>query len=71
MNPSLAVGSGSGRNEIIFTLVLYYESLLLLYTFKENYQDILRIAHSIQERKVEASTIFSKLGSYARKNNLE
>lgn len=37
---------------------------------QENYQDILRIAHSIQERKVEASTIFSKLGSYARKNSL-
>lgn len=37
---------------------------------KENYQDILRVAHSIQERKVEASTILSKLGSYARKNSL-
>lgn len=37
---------------------------------KENYDDVLRVAHSIQERKVEASTILSKLGSYARKNSL-
>lgn len=37
---------------------------------KENYQDVLRVAHSIQERKVEASTILSKLGSYARRNSL-
>ncbi|ATH75768.1 hypothetical protein CG712_08155 [Streptococcus thermophilus] len=29
-----------------------------------------RTAHSIQERKVKASTILSKLGSYARKNSL-
>lgn len=37
---------------------------------KDNYQDILRVAHSIWERKVDGSLILSKLGSYARKNSL-
>lgn len=37
---------------------------------QDNYQDILRIAHSIRERKVDGSLILAKLGSYARKNSL-
>lgn len=37
---------------------------------QDNYQDILRVAHSIRERKVDGSLILSKLGSYARKNSL-
>ncbi|HBI2046927.1 TPA: Tn3 family transposase [Enterococcus faecalis] len=37
---------------------------------EDNYQDILRVAHSIRERKVDGSLILSKLGSYARKNSL-
>ncbi|WP_238442622.1 transposase [Desulforamulus reducens] len=37
---------------------------------KENYDDVLRLAHSIQKGKVTASLIMSKLGSYARQNAL-
>jgi len=34
----------------------------------ENYDDVLRLAHSIREGKVSGSLIMSKLGSYARQN---
>lgn len=37
---------------------------------KENYDDVLRLAHSIREGAVTASIIMSKLGSYARQNSL-
>jgi len=37
---------------------------------KDNYDDVLRLAHSIQKGKVTASLIMSKLGSYARQNAL-
>jgi TnpA family transposase len=37
---------------------------------RENYQDILRLAHSIKEGLVSGSLIMSKLGSYARQNAL-
>ncbi len=37
---------------------------------KENYQDVLRLAHFIKERKVSASLIMGKLGSYSRQNSL-
>ncbi|HDJ7484695.1 TPA: Tn3 family transposase [Staphylococcus aureus] len=37
---------------------------------KENYQDVLRLAHSIKEGKVSASLIMGKLGSYSRQNSL-
>lgn len=37
---------------------------------KNNYDDILRLAHSIREEKVTSSLILSKLGSYARQNSL-
>ncbi len=37
---------------------------------EKNYDDILRLAHSIREGKVSASLIMGKLGSYARKNSL-
>ncbi len=37
---------------------------------EENYEEIKRIAYSIQLRKVSSSLILGKLGSYARKNNL-
>lgn len=46
------------------------KSSINISAIQENYQDVLRVAHSIQERKVEAYTILSKLGSYARKNSL-
>jgi len=36
----------------------------------ENYNDVLRLAHSIKEGTVSASLIMGKLGSYARQNNL-
>lgn len=37
---------------------------------KENYEDILRLAHSIREGTVSASLIMGKLGSYSRQNSL-
>lgn len=37
---------------------------------KENYDDVLRLAQSINEGKVSASLIMGKLGSYARQNTL-
>ena len=37
---------------------------------EENYEEIKRIAYSIQLRKVSSSLILGKLGSYARKNNV-
>jgi len=37
---------------------------------QENYDDVLRLAHSIAEGKVSGSLIMSKLGSYARQNAL-
>lgn len=37
---------------------------------KDNYDDVLRLAHSIREGKVSASLIMAKLGSYARQNSL-
>lgn len=36
----------------------------------ENYDDVLRLAHSIREGTVSASLIMGKLGSYARQNSL-
>lgn len=38
--------------------------------FKKNYDDVLRLAHSIQKGTVSASLIMGKLGSYARQNSL-
>lgn len=37
---------------------------------KENYEDVLRLAHSIREGTVLASLIMGKLGSYSRQNSL-
>ena len=37
---------------------------------KENFDDILKLAHSIKQGKVSASLIMSKLGSYSRQNSL-
>lgn len=37
---------------------------------KDNYDDVLRLAHSIREGKVSSSLIMGKLGSYSRKNSL-
>jgi TnpA family transposase len=37
---------------------------------ENNYDDILRLAHSIREEKVTSSLILSKLGSYSRQNSL-
>src|SRR5699024_7205115 len=37
---------------------------------KENYEDVLRLAHSIREGTVSASLIMGKLGSYSRQNGL-
>lgn len=37
---------------------------------QENYDDVLRLAHSIRDGKVSGSLIMSKLGSYARQNAL-
>lgn len=37
---------------------------------KENYDDVLRLAHSIREGTVSASLIMGKLGSYSRQNSL-
>ncbi|OHW61203.1 Tn3 transposase DDE domain protein [Andreesenia angusta] len=37
---------------------------------KDNYDDVLRLAHSIREGAVSASLIMEKLGSYARQNSL-
>lgn len=37
---------------------------------QENYDDVLRLAHSIREGKVSGSLIMGKLGSYARQNSL-
>ncbi|WP_096203138.1 Tn3 family transposase [Bacillus sp. FJAT-45350] len=37
---------------------------------KENYEDVLRLAHSIREGTVSASLIMGKLGSYSRQNSL-
>jgi TnpA family transposase len=37
---------------------------------EKNYDDILRLAHSIREQKVTSSLILGKLGSYSRNNAL-
>lgn len=37
---------------------------------KKNYEDVLRLAHSIREGTVSASLIMGKLGSYSRQNSL-
>ncbi len=37
---------------------------------RENYDDVLRLAHSIRTGKVTGSSIMSKLGSYSRQNTL-
>lgn len=37
---------------------------------RDNYDDVLRLAHSILEGTVSASLIMGKIGSYARKNSL-
>lgn len=37
---------------------------------KDNYEDVLRLAHSIREGTVSASLIIGKLGSYSRQNSL-
>ncbi len=37
---------------------------------RENYDEVLRLAHSIREGRVSGSLIMSKLGSYARQNSL-
>ncbi|PHF89949.1 Tn3 family transposase [Bacillus wiedmannii] len=37
---------------------------------EENYEDVLRLAHSIREGTVSASLIMGKLGSYSRQNSL-
>ena len=37
---------------------------------QDNYDDILRLAHSIREGKISASLILGKLGSYSRQNKV-
>ncbi|MDR4417963.1 Tn3 family transposase, partial [Bacillus paranthracis] len=37
---------------------------------QKNYDDVLRLAHSIRKGTVSASLIMGKLGSYARQNSL-
>lgn len=37
---------------------------------QENYDDVLRLAHSIREGTVSASLIMGKIGSYSRQNSL-
>lgn len=37
---------------------------------RDNYQDVLRLMHSMRELKADSSLILSRLGSYARKNSL-
>lgn len=37
---------------------------------RENYDDVLRLAHSVREGTVSASLIMGKLGSYSRQNSL-
>lgn len=37
---------------------------------RENYDDVLRLAHSIREGTVSASLITGKLSSYSRQNSL-
>ncbi len=41
-----------------------------LKSIHENYEDMLRLAHSIQEAKVSAALMLGKLGSYDRQNKL-
>ncbi|MBG9941106.1 hypothetical protein ABD77_03560 [Brevibacillus formosus] len=37
---------------------------------RENFDDVLRLAHSIREGKVSGALIMAKLGSYARQNKV-
>lgn len=37
---------------------------------RENFDDVLRLAHSVKEGKVTSSLILSKIGSYSRQNSL-
>ncbi|SDH66765.1 Tn3 transposase DDE domain-containing protein [Desulfosporosinus hippei DSM 8344] len=37
---------------------------------RENYDDVLRLAHSVREGTVSASLIMGKIGSYSRQNSL-
>lgn len=37
---------------------------------RENFDDVLRLAHSVREGTVTSSLILSKLGSYSRQNSL-
>lgn len=39
-------------------------------TIEENFDDVLRMAHSIREGNVTGSLIMGKVGSYARQNTL-
>ena len=39
-------------------------------SIQENFDDVLRLSHSIREGSVSASLIMSKIGSYARQNSL-
>ncbi|EPH71324.1 hypothetical protein D928_01444, partial [Enterococcus faecalis 20-SD-BW-06] len=69
-----ALGTPSMRlyhfGEILENLVGIVTNKINSSIIEDNYQDILRVAHSIRERKVDGSLILSKLGSYARKNSL-
>ncbi|GAB6154466.1 hypothetical protein JCM17380_32160 [Desulfosporosinus burensis] len=37
---------------------------------RENYDDVLRLAHSVREGTVSASIIMGKIGSYSRQNSM-
>ena len=47
-----------------------FQGKINLKSIQENYDDVLRLAHSIREGKVSGSLIMNRLGSYARKNSL-
>lgn len=48
----------------------FFKARINLKVIKRNFDDVLRFAYSIREGKVSSSLIISKLGSYARQNNL-
>jgi TnpA family transposase len=59
-----------GKNNEFPKLEKLLKSQINTKLIQENYDDVLRLTHSIREGTVSASLIMGKLGSYARQNRL-
>jgi TnpA family transposase len=59
-----------GKSDIFPKIEKLFRGQINTKIIAENYDDVLRLAHSIKEGTVSASLIMGKLGSYARQNSL-